>query len=92
MVVDFGASGLIVDVISVQDGIFETISKAQQVKYSGSFFDKDLFKHCIEHYESVNVGMKWPTDDKLAKRRLEVECEKAKVALSKDSDATIFLK
>lgn len=87
LVFDFGGGTFDVSLLNLSDGVFEVKATAGDVHLGGEDLDQILVEYCIEEFKKKNkVDI---SNDKRARRRLHVACERAKRTLSSTTNAFI---
>ena len=88
LVVDIGGS-LKVLLLNYESNAKDQLSQSEDRSLGGAKIDEILVKHCLDKFqEQTGIDL---TNDLQAKRKLAIECEKAKIALSLVSSTTIYI-
>lgn len=89
LVCDFGGNDLTISVVRVSFGNIEVVASECKRDIGGNFIDGKLVTHCLQKFKT-KIGVDISGDEK-AKRRLKQACERAKITLSRLSEATVNL-
>lgn len=87
LVFDFGGGTFDVSLLNLSDGVFEVKATAGDVHLGGEDLDQILVEYCMEEFKKkfrVDIS-----NEKRARRRLHVSCERAKRTLSSSTTACI---
>ena len=87
LVFDFGGGNLSISIISLEDGLFNVEAVNGNIDLGGADFDKRLIEYCCGEFR-VKTGIDI-TENQNALSKLKIACEKAKIALSSESQTTI---
>lgn len=89
LVCDFGGSDLTFSVVKVSLGTIEMLARECKRDIGGNFIDDKLVSHCLQKFKTAKGVDK--SEDENARRRLKQACERAKITMSKYSEATVRL-
>ena len=82
LIFDWGGGTFDVSVLCVSDGLIEVVATRGDMDLGGRDIDEILVDHCIKNFKAqTGIDIK---DNKQARNRLMIECERAKITLSVD--------
>lgn len=88
LVYDMGGGTFDVSLLEIEDGVFEVKATAGDTHLGGEDFTNRILEHCISEFERKNRGTNVRGNQR-ALRRLQAECDKAKLALSSAASVSI---
>jgi len=88
LVYDMGGGTFDVSLLEVEDGVFEVKATAGDTHLGGEDFTNRILEHCLKEFAKKHPGKDVRSNPR-ALRRLQVECDRAKLALSTATNASI---
>jgi len=88
LVYDMGGGTFDVSLLEIEDGVFEVKATAGDTHLGGEDFTNRVLDHCIAEFDRKHRG-KDVRGNQRALRRLQAECDRAKLALSSATSVSI---
>jgi len=88
LIYDMGGGTFDVSLLTIEDGIFEVKATAGDTHLGGEDFTNRVLNHCLVEFDRKHRG-KDVRSNRRALRRLQAECDKAKLALSSATSVAI---
>eukprot|EP00406_Dinophysis_acuminata_P072491 CAMPEP_0179244188 /NCGR_PEP_ID=MMETSP0797-20121207/17929_1 /TAXON_ID=47934 /ORGANISM="Dinophysis acuminata, Strain DAEP01" /LENGTH=1094 /DNA_ID=CAMNT_0020951697 /DNA_START=10 /DNA_END=3294 /DNA_ORIENTATION=- len=88
LVYDLGGGTLDVTLMAIEDGIYEVKATAGEQHLGGEDFDNLLVDWCVKEFQRLYPGRDISKNPR-ALRRLKIQCERAKEALSSSTHAVV---
>ena len=87
LIFDFGGGTFDISVLTIDYGVIDVQATRGDMNLGGRDLDEALVEHCLEEFKTKhNIDL---TDNRLARTRLNIECEKAKITLSVQYEAKV---
>lgn len=91
LVYDLGGGTFDVSILTVEDGLVDVRKTKGNVRLGGIDFDKKLVNLCLQDIEKTLKDKDCLKNDKESLKRLRIQCEEAKCALTSDTTYEINL-
>jgi len=88
MVYDMGGGTFDVSLLEIEDGVFEVKATAGDTHLGGEDFTNRILEYCLSEFHRKHRGKDIRTNPR-ALRRLQAECDRAKLALSSSTSVSI---
>mmetsp|Transcript_11128 Transcript_11128/g.27842 ORF Transcript_11128/g.27842 Transcript_11128/m.27842 type:complete len:712 (+) Transcript_11128:89-2224(+) len=88
LVYDMGGGTFDVSLLEIEDGVFEVKATAGDTHLGGEDFTNRMVEYCLSEFHRKHIG-KDVRANRRALRRLQAECDKAKLALSSATSVSI---